>query len=126
WNRPRPEDVPMFDGIGDRPHLVEVLARVGLEPDLADAADDERFDEVLRADTAAGLERTGGGVGTPIVVYGPPDGPGFFGPVISRVPEEDEAERLWDATTLLATWPGFAEIKRSAREIPQVPLFAQA
>jgi 2-hydroxychromene-2-carboxylate isomerase len=123
WNRPRLGG-RAFEGIGDRAHVVAVLARVGLPPDLADAAGDPSFDDVLRADTKDGLERTGGGVGTPIVVYGPPDGPGFFGPVLSRVPDDAEAVELWDAMTLLAQFPGFAEIKRSAREIPQLPLFA--
>lgn len=122
WDRTRKPGVGAFAGIGEPEHLREVLARVSLPVELATAADDERLDEDLRADTAAGLERTGGGVGTPIVVYGPPDGPGFFGPVISRVPEPHEAEQLWDAVTLLAQWPGFAEIKRSVRETPQLPL----
>jgi 2-hydroxychromene-2-carboxylate isomerase len=124
WNRTRQPGVQAFAGIGDRDHLVSVLTTAGLPIELATAADDPAFDDALRADTAAGLDRTGGGVGTPIVVYGGPDGPGFFGPVISRVPDDDDALRLWDAVTLLAEWPGFAEIKRSAREMPQLPLLA--
>jgi hypothetical protein len=52
----------------------------------------------------------------------PPDGPAFFGPVISRVPSPDEAVELWDAVMTLAAWPGFSEIKRSLREWPQIPL----
>jgi 2-hydroxychromene-2-carboxylate isomerase len=124
WHRPRRHGVPAFEGIGERDHLIAVLAAAGLPTELASAADDDAFDADLRADTDEGLARTGGGVGTPIVVYGGPDGPGFFGPVISRVPDDDEALRLWDAVTLLAEWPGFAEIKRSARELPQLPLLA--
>ena len=113
-----------FAGIGDADHLAAVLGTAGLPVALAGAADDAAFDAILRADTEAGLERTGGGVGTPIVVYGGPTGPGFFGPVISQVPDDADALRLWDAITLLAEWPGFAEIKRSARELPQLPLLA--
>ena len=124
WNRTRQPGVRAFDGIGGESHLAMVLGQVGLPASLAAAADDDAFDTMLRADTATGLERTGGGVGTPIVVLDPPDGPGFFGPVISRVPAANEAERLWDAVTLLAQWPGFAEIKRSLRETPQLPLLA--
>jgi 2-hydroxychromene-2-carboxylate isomerase len=124
WNRTRQPGVQAFAGIGDADHLAAVLATVGLPVALAAAADAAAFDAILRADTDAGLERTGGGVGTPIVVYGGPTGPGFFGPVISRVPDDADALRLWDAVTLLAEWPGFAEIKRSARELPQLPLLA--
>jgi 2-hydroxychromene-2-carboxylate isomerase len=124
WNRTRQRGVRAFAGIGEAEHLGAVLGQVGLPAGLAAAADDDALDAALRADTATGLERTGGGVGTPIVVNDPPDGPGFFGPVISRVPDADEAERLWDAVTVLARWPGFAELKRSARETPQLPLLA--
>jgi hypothetical protein len=40
--------------------------------------------------------------------------------VISRVPVGEEAERLWDAVTALASFPGFAELKRSLREVPRL------
>ena len=46
----------------------------------------------------------------------------FFGPVISRVPSDDDALRLWDAVTTLVTLPGFAELKRSLREKPQLAI----
>jgi len=32
----------------------------------------------------------------------------------------EEAERLWDAVTTLASFPGFAELKRSLREVPRL------
>ena len=65
-------------------------------------------------------------VGTPIITFHPEHtGPAgqtmsFFGPVISRVPSDEDAVRLWDAVTTLATFPGFAELKRSLRERPQL------
>jgi hypothetical protein len=40
--------------------------------------------------------------------------------VISRVPDDAEAVALWDAVTTLATFGGFAEMKRSLRERPQL------
>ena len=61
-------------------------------------------------------------VGTPVVVFQPPDGLAFFGPVISRIPDDADALRLWDAVLTLGAWPGFAEIKRTMREMPQLPL----
>ena len=111
---------------GDAPSLrtrdgvAAELAALGLPADLADAADDEAWDPPVRADTEAALERVGKGVGTPIITFGPPDGPSFFGPVISRVPRGDEALALWDAVEAVARVPGFAELKRSLRERPQV------
>jgi hypothetical protein len=40
--------------------------------------------------------------------------------LISRLPGADEAERLWDHVLGLAQFPGFAELKRSLRELPQL------
>ena len=59
-------------------------------------------------------------MGTPILQFDPPDGPAFFGPVISRLPDPDEAEALWGHVVALARFPGFAELKRSMRELPQL------
>ncbi len=33
---------------------------------------------------------------TPVIYFGPPDGTAFFGPVISRLPSDQEAVQLWD------------------------------
>jgi hypothetical protein len=45
----------------------------------------------------------------------------IFGPVISRLPSDAEAVELWDHVIGLAAFPGFAELKRSLRELPQLP-----
>lgn len=96
--------------------LPDILETVGLPTELATARDDDRFDAELRASTDEAMERTGGNVGTPILSFDPPDGPAFFGPVISSTPTDDEAVELWEAVTTLARWPSFAELKRSLRE----------
>ena len=69
------------------------------------------------------LSLTGRDVGTPIIQFNPPAGTAFFGPVISRPPEPEDAVRLWGYVTGLAGFPGFAELKRSVRERPQLPSF---
>ena len=56
------------------------------------------------------LALTGKDVGTPIIHFQPPDGVGFFGPVVSRLPSEAEAGPLWDNVLGLASFPGFAEL----------------
>jgi hypothetical protein len=43
--------------------------------------------------------------------------------VISRLPAPQDAARLWDYVTGLAGFPGFAELKRSLRERPQLRSF---
>lgn len=115
-----PQPGAMMEGIGEHDHLVAVLTGGGWSPDYAAAADDDRWDAVLEADAEDALARTGRDVGTPIVSYRPPDGPAFFGPVISRIPDDDEAVELWQAVLRLTTWPGFAELKRSLREMPRL------
>jgi hypothetical protein len=97
-------------------HARGILAGAGLPQTLAGAVDDTSFDEVIVAETDEALSSTGRDVGTPIITFRPPDGPSFFGPVISAVPSDADAVALWDSVIYLATFPGFAELKRSLRE----------
>jgi len=97
-----------------------LLVEAGLPPQLADALDDTSFDDEIRAETDEALALTGKDVGTPIIHFQPPTGVAFFGPVISRVPSAEDAGRLWDHVVGLAGFPGFAELKRSLREVPQL------
>lgn len=105
---------------GTREFLEPVLREVGLPTDLADALDDTSWDDAIRADGDEALALTGKDVGTPIIHFEPPDGVAFFGPVISRLPAPDQAGELWDHVVGLARFPGFAELKRSLRERPQL------
>ncbi|MGY1642136.1 DsbA family protein [Geodermatophilus sp. SYSU D00703] len=117
------EQVPGRESRGRRELVLPVLASAGLPADLADALDDESWDAEIQAETDEALRLTGKDVGTPILQFGPPDGPAFFGPVISRLPGDAEALELWDHVVALARFPGFAELKRSLREQPQLPSF---
>ncbi len=121
-------DVPKADASAARQALGSVeavaacLARAGLDTKYATSADDTSWDELLDTETDTALSRTGRDVGTPIITFRPPDGLSFFGPVISRVPSDEDALPLWDAVTTLASYPGFAEMKRSLREAPQLAI----
>ena len=108
---------------GSRAFVEPLLARAGLPARLADALDDTRCDDEIRAEGDEGLSLTGRDVGTPIIHFSPPEGTAFFGPVISRLPDQEDAVRLWDHVTGLAGFPGFAELKRSLRERPQLCSF---
>jgi hypothetical protein len=108
---------------GGRAFVEPLLAAAGLPADLADALDDDRWDEEIQAEGDEALALTGRDVGTPIIQFGPPDGTAFFGPVISRLPAPGDAVRLWDYVTGLAGFAGFAELKRSLRERPQLRSF---
>lgn len=106
--------------LGSIDAVTACLTTAGLDPKFAAAADDTSWDKLLDDETELALSRTGRDVGTPIITFQPPDGLSFFGPVISRVPADEDALPLWEAVTTLAAYPGFAEMKRSMRESPQL------
>ncbi|MBM6621275.1 DsbA family protein [Micrococcaceae bacterium RIT802] len=106
-----------YEGVKDRAQVVErALERVGLPAELAQAAETDAHDAALRASHEEGISKVGQDVGTPVVAL---NGTAFFGPVITRVPEGEEAGRLFDASVTLASFPYFFEIKRSRTENPQ-------
>jgi 2-hydroxychromene-2-carboxylate isomerase len=120
---PFPGDTVGPDGLdrrGTADVVRPVLAEVGLPEELVDALDDESHDADIQAETDEALSLTGKDVGTPIIHVAPPEGMAFFGPVISRLPSPEDAVELWDHVVGLARFKGFAELKRSLRERPQL------
>jgi hypothetical protein len=108
---------------GGQRMLKPLLGEVGLTAEFVDALEDTTIDDEIRAETEEALALTGRDVGTPILHFQPPGGTAFFGPVISRLPSADDAAALWDHVIALASFPGFAEMKRSLRERPQLASF---
>jgi len=120
----------LYTALGTRIHLekhelnrdlyVAALTEAGLDPGLADAADSDAYDEALRASHAAGMDPVGYDVGTPVIHAPGPDGNpvAFFGPVVTPAPKGEAAGRLYDGVLLVASTPGFYELKRSREEHP--------
>jgi len=104
--------------------IAAMLTQTGLDPALAAAADDDNFDAIIKEETKRARERAGADVGTPVMVFNPPDGPGFFGPVISENFSDEDALTVYDAVTGLAGIAGFSELKRSIRRTPDVRFLA--
>jgi hypothetical protein len=102
----------------------EIVRSLDLPADLLDAADDDSWDALIRAESAEAFRRTGPDVGTPIITYDPPNGNSLFGPVISAVPDDETAVAFYDALRTFADFRGFSELKRTDRARLDLPLMA--
>ncbi|KOX27877.1 MULTISPECIES: DsbA family protein [unclassified Streptomyces] len=103
-----------------REAIAGALKDVGLPEDLVEYADKDTYDTELRASHKEGIDKVGQDVGTPVVSVPGPDGDevAFFGPVVTPTPRGEAAARLWDGTLLVASTPGFYEIKRTRTAAP--------
>ncbi|MEU7277207.1 DsbA family protein [Streptomyces sp. NPDC045431] len=99
----------------DRAVLEAALEDAGLPASLASYADKDTYDTELRASHKEGIDKVGQDVGTPVIAVPGADGEqiAFFGPVVTPAPQGEAAARLWDGTLMVASTPGFYEIKRT-------------
>ncbi|MFV5992601.1 DsbA family protein [Streptomyces sp. NPDC056231] len=121
---------PLYTALGTRFHnqdegptpeaIVGALGDVGLPVELADFADSDVYDAELRASHKEGIDKVGQDVGTPVIAVPGSDGEqiAFFGPVVTPAPKGEEAAKLWDGTLMVASIPGFYEIKRTRTQGP--------
>jgi protein-disulfide isomerase-like protein with CxxC motif len=105
---------------GTREVIAAALDEVGLPAELIEAADSDAYDTELRASHKEGIDKVGQDVGTPVIAVPGADGKqiAFFGPVVTPAPKGEDAAKLWDGTLLVASIPGFYEIKRTRTQGP--------
>ncbi|MCT2590483.1 DsbA family protein [Streptomyces sp. N2-109] len=109
-------------GLGQsREAIAAALGDAGLPAELVDAADSTDYDTELRASHKRGIDLVGQDVGTPVIAVPGADGEqiAFFGPVVTPAPKGEAAARLWDGTLMVASTPGFYELKRTRDADPQ-------
>ncbi|EFE74454.1 DsbA family protein [Streptomyces filamentosus] len=121
---------PLYTALGTRFHnngegptpeaVAAALKDVGLPAGLAEYAEKDTYDTELRASHQEGIDKVGQEVGTPVIAVPGADGEqvAFFGPVVTPAPKGEEAAKLWDGTLLVASIPGFYEIKRTRTQGP--------
>jgi hypothetical protein len=81
-------------------------------------ADESTIDRVA-AEHRELCERTRS-FGVPTIVLDGGDGPAIFGPVITDVPDDDDAEELWRHVSWLVRHESFAELKRDRVSAPDL------
>ncbi|MFE6743334.1 mycothiol-dependent nitroreductase Rv2466c family protein [Streptomyces tubercidicus] len=109
------------EGLGaNRESIAAALEDAGLPADLIEYADKDTYDKELRASHKEGIDLVGQEVGTPVIAVPGSDGDqiAFFGPVVTPAPKGEEAAKLWDGTLMVASIPGFYEIKRTRTQGP--------
>lgn len=112
--------LPLYTALGTRFHLeqrpqdhatiVDALTEAGLPVSLADAMHSDEYDEAVRKSHQGAMDLVGEDVGTPTIGIGDR---GFFGPVLTKAPNGEQAGVLWDASVALAEYPHFFELKRT-------------
>jgi hypothetical protein len=109
--------------VGDRRFpVVDALAAAGLPPILAEAGNDESIDDAIRASMDEAIALSGDDAGVPVIAWGgDEERVGFFGPILTELPDLDAGERLFTAITDLASIGGFAELKRRRESRPVLP-----
>lgn len=125
--------IDLYSEFGRRYHIAEqafddtmireVLTTLDLPAELLAAADDASLDEVLQAELDAAIAVAGEDIGVPTIVFTDKDGNrlGYFGPVLSELPETlEESLDIWDGLEKLARTSSFYELKRSRSDGPDV------
>jgi hypothetical protein len=105
----------------DNAAFSEILTACRLDPDLLDAAGDEKWDapvvDAMEVADAFGGPKTQ----TPTIVVRADPPHGFKGPVMAPAPTGAAAVRLWDAIQVISKEPGFFEITRPRTNLPRRP-----
>ncbi|WP_433378432.1 DsbA family protein [Actinoplanes sp. CA-142083] len=104
-NRTHEAGAPITDEI-----VLEAAAAAGVT-DAKSVLEDPAWDEAVRESHETGFAAAGPGIGSPVLMI---EGAarGLHGPIISEVPELDEALAIWDATVPLMRSDIFFELKR--------------
>ena len=101
-----------------RPNTLGTEGIAGLKAAFAalkERAEAGEFNDAIDAQLKGATVLVGDDVGVPTISI---NGNAFFGPVVTPAPRGDDALRLYDGALLVASVPGFYELKRSREKGP--------
>jgi 2-hydroxychromene-2-carboxylate isomerase len=100
------------------------LTEAGLDPGLCDKAlgDPGTWDAVIEEHQDI-VERFGA-FGVPTIVLDGGAGPAIFGPVVAKLPSDEEAVELWRHSSWMVRYDNFYELKRNRTSAPDLPAMA--
>ncbi len=99
--------------------LADCVTAAGLDPRVAEAADDENWDAPIREAMEVASAFGGPKTQTPAIVVRTDPPHGFKGPVMAPAPTGPSALALWDAIQVLSEHQGFFEITRPRVNTPR-------
>ncbi len=102
-------------------HVPDALAAAGLDPSLAAAFSDPRWDEAIQRSMMEAEALCGATAASPTIAMESAPDQAFFGPVLARVPENDAAVEIWDALATLVSHRALYELKRDRMEGLEIP-----
>jgi hypothetical protein len=102
-------------------HVPDTLSRAGMDPSLASAFSDPRWDLSIERSMVEAGNLCGSTAASPTIAVESAPGRAFFGPVLSHKPQGQAAVDLWDAFVTMASAGAVYEIKRDRTEGLQLP-----
>lgn len=100
--------------------IADVIQQKSWDQSLVAAADEKSYDAAIQQSMQGAIDIAGDDIGVPTIVFANADGSkqGYFGPVLSQLPSDEESLAIWDGLSKLATVSSFYELKRSRGGTP--------
>jgi hypothetical protein len=99
--------------------LLETVIAAGLDEQLVDSADDDKWDLPIMESMEIAYAFGGQKTQTPTIVIRDDVPHGFKGPVMAPAPTGEAAVQFWDAIVTLSREPGFFEFTRPRVNSPR-------
>jgi 2-hydroxychromene-2-carboxylate isomerase len=98
---------------------LETVIAAGLDEQLANSADDDKWDGPIMESMEIAYAFGGHKTQTPTIVIRDDPPHGFKGPVMAPAPTGEAAVQFWDAIVTLSRVPGFFEFTRPRVNLPR-------